>query len=60
MQPVSRGAYRISVRPARNDPSRYLWTIYGTQSLFREESQTSYASVEQALSDANARLGELP
>ena len=52
-------AYRIAVRPVPNNQARYLWAIYGTQTLFYEASQTEYRSIEQALADANARLSEL-
>lgn len=51
--------YRVGVRPAPGNPKRYLWAIYGTQTLFYETSQTEYASVEEALAEANTRLGEL-
>ena len=59
MSPQSEKPYRIGVRPAPGNHARYLWTIYGTQTLFYEASETEYASVEQALADANARLAEL-
>ena len=52
-------AYRVRVRPAPGNLARFLWTIYGTETLFYEASPTEYASVEQALADANARLSEL-
>ncbi|GJD93946.1 hypothetical protein OCOJLMKI_1144 [Methylobacterium iners] len=52
-------AYRIQIRPAPSDPSKYLWTMCGTHSMFREEAATPYPSVEQALAEANARLGQL-
>lgn len=55
----SSSAYRISVRPAPHDRSRYLWTINGTQSMFSEESSTAYSSVEDALAEANARLAQI-
>ena len=55
----SRGAYRVQIRVAPGDKSRYLWTIYGTQTLFYEASTTSYGSIEQALADASARLAQL-
>ena len=51
--------FRVQVRPAPGEPTRYLWTIYGTKSLFYEESGSSYASIEQALQDANDRLKQL-
>ena len=52
-------AYRIAVRLVPSNQARYLWAIYGTQSLFYESSQAEYASIEQALADANARLSKL-
>lgn len=51
--------YRVGVRPAPGNPKRYLWTIYGTQTLFYEASETEYGSVELALAEANTRLGQL-
>lgn len=51
--------YRIGVRPASSNRSRYLWTICGTQKLFYEVSQTEHASVDDALAEANARLSQL-
>lgn len=59
MSPERKISYRVSVRPAPNNRGRYIWTIYGTQTLFYEASQTEYDSVESALADANSRLGEL-
>ncbi len=51
--------YRVGVRPAPGNQKRYLWTIYGTQTLFYEASKIEYDSVELALAEAHSRLGEL-
>jgi hypothetical protein len=59
MSSQSAKPYRIGVRPAPGNRSRYLWTIYGTETMFYEASQTEHASVEDALAEANARLSEL-
>jgi hypothetical protein len=59
MSSPSAKPYRISVRPAPGNKSRYLWTIYGIETMFYEASQTEYDSVEDALAEANARLSEL-
>ena len=59
MSPETKRRYRVSIRPAPGNHARYLWTIYGTETLYYEASQTEYASVEQALADANARVSEL-
>ncbi|MGX7703655.1 hypothetical protein [Methylobacterium sp. Gmos1] len=57
--PVGQINYRVSVRPDPGNRARYLWTIYGTQSMFWEESPDAFTSVEQALDAANERLAEL-
>lgn len=54
-----RHGFRIGIRPDPKNGKRYLWTLNGTQMLFREESSSSYDSVEQAIADAQARADEL-
>lgn len=54
-----RNGFRIGIRPDPQNSKRYLWTLYGTQKLFREESSASYDSVERAIADAEARADEL-
>jgi hypothetical protein len=54
-----RNGFRIGIRPDPQNNKRYLWTLYETQTLFREESASSYDSVERAIADAEARADEL-
>ena len=54
-----RNGFRIGIRPDPQNSKRYLWILSGTQTLFREESPSSYASIEQAIADAEARADEL-
>jgi hypothetical protein len=54
-----RNGFRIGIRPDPQNGKRYLWTLNGTQTLFREESSSSYDSIEQAIADAEARADEL-
>ncbi|QRE73308.1 hypothetical protein [Methylobacterium aquaticum] len=51
--------YRISIRPDPRDRTQFLWTIYGIDSMFWEESSVAFSSVEHALSAGNERMSEL-
>ncbi|MGC5781733.1 hypothetical protein [Methylobacterium sp. NFXW15] len=54
-----RHGFRIGIRPDPKDGKRYLWTLNGTSKLFREESSSSYSSIEEAIAEAEARADQL-